>query len=547
MHKKLALFGVLFFTASLYAQGPSEEGPSALSGTFYKAETYRITGRTELAMELYEGLAKDPVYRETALYQLARMHFDQNQFFEAYDLATQGVESFPTNIWLLRIKAQSAKNIGDFKTAGRSFEVLYSLAPHQIEYLFEGYSTYLEGRLFLSALDVLSTIEDVEGASPELVQDRARLYLQLNDPKSAERCFKTAIDDAPDVPEFRGLLSQYYDGNGKTKKAFKVLSKAVETFPENGALHMELARMAQKIDQTEAAFYHMEQGLLLEGVPLEDKMPVVLSIYENRESPSFRALFDRVFPVLEQKYSGRIELLLLTAQIHIQNERWHEALETYLTAISIHPTNYALYQMAYSLYQEVGDVDGQIALLERIEENFNADEDILESLVFEYYNVGRWASCARLATARAKMTLDPEVAGNLYALAGTAWFQLDSVELGTSAYDNALDQQRSATTLNNYAWYLAIHDRNLEFALQLTVECNALVSLEPTFLDTWAWVLYKLERYAEAQAKIELALQLLKEADRVGIYMHAAKIEQALGNEEQAKVYRMKEALLKQH
>lgn len=545
MHKKLALFGVLFFTASLYAQGPSEEGPSALGGTFYKAETYRITGRTDLAMELYERLAKDPLYRETALYQLARMHFEKNQFFQSFDLASLGVGSYPANLWLLRIKAQSAKNIGDFKTAGHSFEALYSSAPHKREYLFEGYSTYLEGRLFLDALEVLSKIETLEGTTPELVQDRARLYLQLNDPKSAERCFKTAIEGAPDVPEYIGLLSQYYDGNGKTKKAFKVLIKAVETFPENGALHMELARMAQKMDYTEEAFYHMEQGLLLEGVPLEDKVPVMLSIYENKENPSFKALFDRVFPVLETTYAGRIELLLLTAQIHIQNERWHEALEGYLMAISMNPTNYAFYQMAYSLSQEVGDVDGQIALLERIEERFNTDEEVLEGLVFEYYKVGRWGSCARLATARAEMTLDPEVAGNLFALAGTAWFQLDSFDLGTVAYEKALDQERSPTTLNNYAWDLATHERNLEVALQLTVECNASVALEPTFLDTWAWVLYKMGRYTEAQVKIELALQLLKEADRAGTYIHAAKIEQALGNNEKAKFYRMKEARLK--
>jgi len=545
MHKKLALFGVLFFTASLYAQGPSEEGPSALGGTFYKAETYRITGRTDLAMELYERLAKDPLYRETALYQLARMHFEKNQFFQSFDLASLGVGSYPANLWLLRIKAQSAKNIGDFKTAGHSFEALYSSAPHKREYLFEGYSTYLEGRLFLDALEVLSKIETLEGTTPELVQDRARLYLQLNDPKSAERCFKTAIEGAPDVPEYIGLLSQYYDGNGKTKKAFKVLIKAVETFPENGALHMELARMAQKMDYTEEAFYHMEQGLLLEGVPLEDKVPVMLSIYENKENPSFKALFDRVFPVLETTYAGRIELLLLTAQIHIQNERWHEALEGYLMAISMNPTNYAFYQMAYSLSQEVGDVDGQISLLERIEERFNTDEDVLEGLVFEYYKVGRWGSCARLATARAEMTLDPEVAGNLFALAGTAWFQLDSFDLGTVAYEKALDQERSPTTLNNYAWDLATHERNLEVALQLTVECNASVALEPTFLDTWAWVLYKMVRYTEAQVKIELALQLLKEADRAGTYIHAAKIEQALGNNEKAKFYRMKEARLK--
>ena len=58
--------------------------------------------------------------------------------------------------------------------------------------------------------------------------------------------------------------------------------------------------------------------------------------------------------------------------------------------------------------------------------------------------------------------------------------------------------------------------------------------------------MYKMGRYAEAQVKIELALQMLEEADRAGTYIHAAKIEQALGNNEKATVYRMKEALLKQ-
>jgi len=546
MHKKLALLWALLFTASLYAQGPSEEGPSVLSGTFYKAETYRITGRTDLAMELYEVLAKDPVYRETALYQLARMHFEQNQFFQAFDLATQGAEAYPKNLWLLRIKAQSAKSIGDFKTAGRSFDLLYTLAPQQPEYLFEGFSTYLEGQLFRDALDALSKIEDFKGTSPELIQDRVRLYVQLKDPKSAERSLKTAMTIAPEVPEYRGLLSQYYDSTGKTKKAYKVLIAAVDAFPENGALHMELARMAQKMEETATALYHMEQGLVLEGVPLEDKIPVLLSIYERRDNPSFRALFDRVFNLLESRHEGRIEFLLLTAQIHLDNERWHEALEHYLAAIAMNPSNYTLYQMAYSLSQEIGDLDGQIALLESMEENFGDDHDILESLVFEYYNLGRWEPCARLAGQRAAMTLDPEAASNLYTMAGTAWFQLDSFELGEEAYGKALDLERSATTLNNYAWDLAINDRNLEFALQLTAESNQLQTLEPTFLDTWAWVLYKLGRYEEARVKIELALQLLKEVDRAGIYLHAAKIEQALGNDERAEVYRKKEALLKQ-
>ena len=66
-----ALLGVLI-SITTFAQDPSKEGSSALSALFYKAETYRITGRSELAKEAYTMLlAQDPTH-ETALYQLAR-------------------------------------------------------------------------------------------------------------------------------------------------------------------------------------------------------------------------------------------------------------------------------------------------------------------------------------------------------------------------------------------------------------------------------------------------------------------------------------------
>jgi tetratricopeptide (TPR) repeat protein len=117
---------------------------------------------------------------------------------------------------------------------------------------------------------------------------------------------------------------------------------------------------------------------------------------------------------------------------------------------------------------------------------------------------------------------------------------LDSIFSGSESYEKALVLDRSAANLNNYAWDLATHDANLEYALALTQESNTLQSLEPTYLDTWAWVLYKLGRYAEAQDKISVALQLLRTSPDAVIFRHAAAIEEALGNVETANDYRQK-------
>jgi len=314
----------------------------------------------------------------------------------------------------------------------------------------------------------------------------------------------------------------------------------VERFPSNGALHMELARISQRYGKTAQAMYHMEQGLVLDGVPLEDLMPVALSIYQNRANPEFGALYERVAPVLEKKYQGTLPFTLFQAEIDLQEERYEEAMELYMEAIELDPKNYELYQIAYAISSETGDWRGGLLILTLIELNFHGQGEIMDALAYEFYSIKSWESCARVALERAPLTLDPELAGGLYALAGTALFQLDSVQPGSEAYEKALVLDRSAANLNNYAWDLATHDANLEYALALTQESNTLQSLEPTYLDTWAWVLYKLGRYTEAQVKISVALQLLRTSPDAVIFRHAAAIEEALGNVETANDYRQK-------
>lgn len=540
MQKWLVAVQALLFSATLFAQGPSQEGPSALSNTYYKAETYRLTGRVVLAMEAYEKLVQSDEYAEAAHYQLARLHFEQGSLYPAFQYASNGAALFPENTWMLRLKAQCAKQLGDTKSAGAAFEALAELQPGQPEYLFDAFSVYLQGNAIEDALRVLGTVAREYGTTPELVSDQVSLYLQQNDAKSAEKVLLAAVKEHPSVPEYYGLLSQFYDGNGKGKKAIKLLEKAVERFPLNGALHMELARISQRYGKTAQAMYHMEQGLVLDGVPIEDLMPVALSIYQNRANPEFGALYERVAPVLEKKYEGTLPFILFQAEIYLQEERYEEAMQLYVEAIELDPKNYELYQIAYAISSETGDWSRGLLILTLIELNFHDQGEIMDALAYEFYSIKAWESCARVALERAALTLDPEMAGGLYALAGTALFQLDSVQPGSQAYEKALVLDRSAANLNNYAWDLATHDANLEYALALTQESNDLQTLEPTYLDTWAWVLYKLGRYDEAREKIKVALQLLRTTPDAVMYRHAAAIEEAAGNSAQAEEYRDK-------
>ena len=124
MQKLLLALLALFFTATSHAQGPSKEGPSVLTELFYQAETFRITGRTGLAMQSYERMLKQDAENETALYQLARIMFAQADYLAAQQLLARGTIAHPDNEWIWRLQAQNARQLGDFTTALASFRTL---------------------------------------------------------------------------------------------------------------------------------------------------------------------------------------------------------------------------------------------------------------------------------------------------------------------------------------------------------------------------------------------------------------------------------------
>ncbi len=97
--------------------------------------------------------------------------------------------------------------------------------------------------------------------------------------------------------------------------------------------------------------------------------------------------------------------------------------------------------------------------------------------------------------------------------------------------------------LNNYSYYLAERGEKLEKA---KVWSSDVVKNNPdnaTFLDTYAWVLFKLESYEEAEKYILFALDKGGENDPE-VNEHAGDIQKALESYQIATSYYLKAIIL---
>ncbi|MGC8893213.1 MAG: tetratricopeptide repeat protein [candidate division WOR-3 bacterium] len=96
-----------------------------------------------------------------------------------------------------------------------------------------------------------------------------------------------------------------------------------------------------------------------------------------------------------------------------------------------------------------------------------------------------------------------------------------------------------AGVLNNWAYTLSVRGGDLEKARKLSQRAQELSPDNPVYLDTHAWIYFKMGDKEKAKAYIDRALSLLEEPEPE-IYSHAAEIYRALGMEDKAKEYERK-------
>lgn len=112
-----------------------------------------------------------------------------------------------------------------------------------------------------------------------------------------------------------------------------------------------------------------------------------------------------------------------------------------------------------------------------------------------------------------------------------------AMKLCFESYENSLALNiENALVLNNYAYYLSVRGEQLERALMMSTKAISLAGNNATYLDTHAWVLYKLGRYAEARNVMRKALMLDTEADPT-LMMHYGDILYALEEFYMAETY----------
>lgn len=401
---------------------------------------------------------------------------------------------------------------------------------------------YLQEGMPLAAISILDSAEYKIGKIQQLSQMKRELLVKTGQIDKAIAETEAHVASFPYDEEGYLVLADMYGFDKKDSLQLSTLKRLLTENPESINGLLSLSEYYQSKGDMYAFLLTLERLFAVDDFPVANKVAVFNEITGDRDFyrnylPQINSLVLELITRYPEEYAvieaygghliaiGETEHALLVFKSQL--EKPHPNIEVYNSILEIEaylqrPDSVAKYTLS--------------AL-----DDFKDDADIVADILLRRGSalqyMERWDEA--LKTFRQGLKSAPTdslksvfagAAGDLHHLRGES-------RKAFSYYEKALKYDAdNAMTLNNYAYFLSEQDMKLQKALEMSERSNALSKSNPTYLDTQAWILYKLGRPAEAKPLMQQALSLDRSGSAV-LLLHYGDILDALGDRFMATTY----------
>jgi tetratricopeptide (TPR) repeat protein len=414
----------------------------------------------------------------------------------------------------------TAANIYNSMTAFEKAAAIYETMIREVkgteEYLYELAAVYQYANKFDEAIKVYNRAENELGINETSSLQKMRLYFEMGKTKEALAEGEKLLNAFPEEERLVMGFAEIISHKGMRPEAIRHMEKFLSTHPEASSAKMLLAGLYRDNGQEQKARPLLNDLFDDSSVELQSKL-IVLGTYsaelneskvKNIADPEKEAFALSLLEKLKKANPNDVSVHVLGGDLYLSTGKNREAQTEYLKAIESGDVNFEVWENL--LYIEVQ--------LEQFENVIKHSDEALEMFPNQnkiyYFNgfanlqtrryqeaISALEQAKRLSSSNAKMVAE------LNSLLGDAYNATKAYDKSDKAYDDALAvDPANEAVLNNYSYYLALRKANLEKAEKMSSLLIKNNPDDPTYLDTYAWVLYSRQKYKEARKVIERAI-----------------------------------------
>jgi len=496
---------------------------------FLEAMVQRQKGNHDAAFDLLKYCTKLRPGASEAYYFLSQYYQMLRNDSLAQQCLMKAVELEPANATFLETMAQSYINNQEYDKAIGVVEKLYAQDRSREELLEMLFELYQQTNDNEKAIETLNRMEAAEGKSERLSQAKAELFTKMGNKQAAIAEMQALAQQYPNDLNYKGMYADMLLRNDEEQQALKLYNEILSEEPDNTRAQVSLRSYYRVQGDAEKVDSVTERILLNHNTTTEQRLYLMRQLVADseREGGDSTRILELFHKMLAQPQQDADIASLCAAYMDLKKMP-RDSIKTMLhTILSLAPDNAAARLQLVSFAWDEKDLTQVVSLCQEARQ-YNPEE-----MAFYYYqgmayyqedNRDQALEAFQQGISVINQDSNPAIVSDFYAVMGDLLHQKGLARQAFEAYDSCLQwKDDNIMCLNNYAYYLSELNEQLDKAEQMSYKTIKAEPQNATYLDTYAWILFMKERYAEARIYIEQALQNDSDSSAV-ITEHAGDI-----------------------
>lgn len=448
----------------------------------------------------------------------------------------------PKNNSYLERLAYGYMKTGAVDEAVKVYEKLAQNSPKRSDLLEMLSELYTKLKDYDNVINTIGRIEMLEGSSEQTTLAKMRAYSLQGKKQEEFNELEAMSTKHPNDMNYRIMMGNWLLQNGKPDEALRTYLDVLRQEPENTMALLSMVDYYSVSGEQHKADSIQEALLVNPAVPSESKFRLMRRVVSDNEknggdSTKVFSLFRKIL-AQPQKTSDMAELY--AAYMSLKKMPKDSIAEVLETVLDISPDNAGARLQLIQNVWEKKDFD-RVIEISRQALDYNPD------VMAFYYFLGlayvqkddddSALEAFRKGVSQINDTSNPDIVSDFYAIMGDILHGKGLEKEAYAAYDSCLQwKDDNFGCLNNYAYYLSEKGLELDKAERMSFRT---VQAEPdnsTYLDTYAWILFKKKKYADALQYIDMAVKNDTTKSAV-IIEHAGDIYALNGNIDKAMEY----------
>ena len=447
------------------------------------------------------------------------------------------VEAHPEDKYEARLYAHAAFLVNQYQEGLRVLNIQHQLYPQDDNLLSTMADAYEKTSDYQKALAIYDTLQQWRGQSVELSSAKLKAYQALNDTTGAIHEMRALLASAPTNADYNLAMGKMLFMFGYRDSAMVYYDKAQQYEPDNGLTYLTKAEYYLALGDTLNYDRQTYQALVSTDLDVESKLQILVNYTKtllSAKDTTHRT--DHLFDVLIEQHPLEPQIRVLYSEYLMFIDNNEGAAEQIDYALNLDPTNEELWTRLMAYYLYAGNYEKAIEVGDKAIRLNPDNVELYSYLGSSCYSVKQYDKAIEVYDKALAILDSTQVDDRSNLLSGKAdvKFAMGDTIAAFALYDQSLDlNPDNPGTLNNYAYFLALSNRDLDKAERMSAKTIVEDATNPTYLDTYAWVFYMRKEYTMAQLYIEMAINN-EEQPTSELFEHYGYILLANGDKQKA-------------